>query len=231
MLHKKTSEDVIVSRVGRALYEKFFRNYTRKQWGLDFSELDASVAARIPVRTVDRVGDAHFDQLELTGHQDRHGDLERLAWLGIKALRYPVLWERMTATGPGEVSWDWTDTRLNRIREIGLRPIVGLVHHGSGPKVTNLLDSNFATGLAAHAALVARRYSWVEEWTPVNEPGTTARFAALYGHWYPHAPSTRAFLRALINECRGTVLAMRESRRTKCVSEHASSKPRISDAP
>jgi UDP-galactopyranose mutase len=47
----RTSEDVVLSRVGRDLYEKFFRNYTRKQWGLDPSELDAQVAARIPVRT------------------------------------------------------------------------------------------------------------------------------------------------------------------------------------
>jgi UDP-galactopyranose mutase len=47
----KTSEDVIVSRVGRELYDKFFRNYTRKQWGLDPSELDAAVTARVPVRT------------------------------------------------------------------------------------------------------------------------------------------------------------------------------------
>lgn len=47
----RTSEDVIVSRVGRDLYEKFFRNYTRKQWGLDPSELDAQVTARVPVRT------------------------------------------------------------------------------------------------------------------------------------------------------------------------------------
>jgi UDP-galactopyranose mutase len=46
----QTSEDVIVSKVGRELYEKFFRNYTRKQWGLDPSELDASVTARVPVR-------------------------------------------------------------------------------------------------------------------------------------------------------------------------------------
>ena len=47
----KTSEDVIVGKVGRELYEKFFRNYTRKQWGLDPSELDAAVTARVPVRT------------------------------------------------------------------------------------------------------------------------------------------------------------------------------------
>src|SRR5215218_5169650 len=49
--HVRTSEDVVVSKVGRELYEKFFRNYTRKQWGLDPSELDASVTSRVPTRT------------------------------------------------------------------------------------------------------------------------------------------------------------------------------------
>ncbi len=49
--HIKTSEDVVVSKVGRELYEKFFKNYTRKQWDLDPSELDASVTARVPTRT------------------------------------------------------------------------------------------------------------------------------------------------------------------------------------
>ncbi len=47
----RTSEDVVVSKVGRELYEKFFRGYTRKQWGLDPSELDAAVTARVPTRT------------------------------------------------------------------------------------------------------------------------------------------------------------------------------------
>jgi UDP-galactopyranose mutase len=47
----RSSEDVVVSRVGRDLYEKLFQGYTRKQWGLDPSQLDSSVIARIPVRT------------------------------------------------------------------------------------------------------------------------------------------------------------------------------------
>jgi UDP-galactopyranose mutase len=47
----RTSEDVVVNRIGRELYEKFFRNYTRKQWDMDPSELDAVVTARVPVRT------------------------------------------------------------------------------------------------------------------------------------------------------------------------------------
>ena len=48
--HIRTSEDIVISRVGVELYELFFRNYTRKQWGLDPSQLDASVAGRVPVR-------------------------------------------------------------------------------------------------------------------------------------------------------------------------------------
>ncbi|MBC8072321.1 MAG: UDP-galactopyranose mutase [Deltaproteobacteria bacterium] len=48
--HVRTSEDAVVGKIGRELYEKFFRNYTRKQWGRDPSELDASVAARVPAR-------------------------------------------------------------------------------------------------------------------------------------------------------------------------------------
>ena len=49
--HVRTSEDVVISKVGRELYEKFFRGYTRKQWGLDPSDLDAQVTARVPTRT------------------------------------------------------------------------------------------------------------------------------------------------------------------------------------
>src|SRR4051794_732161 len=54
----RTSEDVVVSAVGRDLYETFFRGYTRKQWGLDPSELDRTVAARVPART--NIDDRYF---------------------------------------------------------------------------------------------------------------------------------------------------------------------------
>ncbi len=65
----RTSEDIVLSRVGRELYEKFFRNYTRKQWGLDPSELDSSVAGRIPVR-FDRDDRYFTDQFQA---MPRHG--------------------------------------------------------------------------------------------------------------------------------------------------------------
>src|SRR4051794_5026632 len=68
--HIKTSEDVVVNAVGRELYEKFFRGYTRKQWGLDPSELDASVTARVPTRTNrdDRYFTDSFQAMPLHGY-------------------------------------------------------------------------------------------------------------------------------------------------------------------
>ncbi|UQA58933.1 family 1 glycosylhydrolase [Polyangium aurulentum] len=163
--------------------------------------------------TVNRVGDQYFDQLERNGHCARLEDLDHLVTLGAKKVRYPVLWERVAPRGPDRADWSWTDERLGRLRELGVPPIVGLTHHGSGPAHTSLLDASFAEGLAEFAAAVAERYPWVEDYTPVNEPLTTARFSALYGVWYPHHKDIRSFLRALVNECTATALSMRAVRR------------------
>jgi len=158
--------------------------------------------------TVNRVEEAYFSQLDRNGHAHRDGDIERFASLGIKALRYPVLWERTYADGATEPDWSWSDVRLATLREHGIAPIVGLVHHGSGPRHTSLVSPCFAEKLARYAREVAQRYPWVEHWTPVNEPLTTARFAALYGVWYPHARDDASFVRAVLIQCRATVLAM-----------------------
>lgn len=68
--HPKTSEEAVVSKIGRELYEKFFHGYTRKMWGLDPSELDASVAARVPARTNhdDRYFTDEFQAMPLEGY-------------------------------------------------------------------------------------------------------------------------------------------------------------------
>lgn len=162
--------------------------------------------------TVNRVGDHYFDQLERSGHALRIGDLNRLAELGIRTVRYPVLWERTAPRGLDCVDWSWADERLGRFRELDLRPIVGLLHHGSGPRYTNLLDPEFPQKLEAFASVVAQRFPWVTHYTPVNEPLTTARFSGLYGHWYPHARDPVTFARTLLNQCRGVVCAMRAIR-------------------
>ncbi|HEX2560646.1 family 1 glycosylhydrolase [Phenylobacterium sp.] len=161
--------------------------------------------------TVNRVGGTYYDQTRRSGHQDRLSDLDLFAGLGIKALRYPVLWERVSPER-GRFDWSWTDERLGRLQELGMRPIAGLVHHGSGPKRTSLVDEGFATGLAEYARAVAERYPWIGDWTPVNEPLTTARFSCLYGHWYPHQTDESFFWSALVNQVDAVRLAMREIR-------------------
>ncbi|HEX8852244.1 MAG TPA: family 1 glycosylhydrolase, partial [Pyrinomonadaceae bacterium] len=163
--------------------------------------------------TVNRVGEEYFDQLERNGHARRESDLERFAALGVSALRYPVLWERIAPEGIAQADWTWPDARLSRLRELCVRPVVGLLHHGSGPRETSLLDPDFPNKLAAYARAVAERYPWVEDYTPVNEPLTTARFSGLYGHWYPHGHDDGPFLRALLAQCRGVAQAMDEIRR------------------
>jgi dTDP-4-dehydrorhamnose reductase len=158
--------------------------------------------------TVNRVGDRWFDQLAWSGHDTREDDVDRFAALGIRTLRYPVLWERLAPHDVDAIDWTWTDRRLGRLRDLGIRPIAGLVHHGSGPAYTSLADPRFPELLARYAGAVARRYPWIADYTPVNEPLTTARFSGLYGHWYPHGRSDREYVRALLNELRGVVLAM-----------------------
>ena len=141
--------------------------------------------------TVNRVGDRYLDQIALSGRADGTDDIDRFAELGIRTLRYPILWERVAPDALRDADWSSTDLAMERMRELGVTPIVGLVHHGSGPRHTSLLDPAFPQKLGDFARAVAERYPWLEMTTPVNEPLTTARFAGLYGLWYPHARDDR----------------------------------------
>ncbi|HMJ93704.1 MAG TPA: family 1 glycosylhydrolase [Allosphingosinicella sp.] len=162
--------------------------------------------------TIVRLGDGFRDQSAETGHDLRPGDIDLIADLGIRTVRYPILWERVAPERPDRMDFGWTDERLERLRERGIRVIAGLLHHGSGPPYTNLVDADFSARFGDYAARVAERYPWIDMWTPVNEPLTTARFSGLYGHWYPHGRDYRSFLRALVNQCKATLEAMRAIR-------------------
>lgn len=104
----KTSEDVIVSRVGRELYERFFRDYTRKQWGLDPSQLDATVCGRIPTRTND--DDRYFgDRFQampadgFTAMVERmldHPRIEVVTGVDFRAIADRVRFDHIIYTGP-----------------------------------------------------------------------------------------------------------------------------------
>jgi dTDP-4-dehydrorhamnose reductase len=163
--------------------------------------------------TINRVKNNFFDQLQYSGHYYREGDIEQLAGLGIKKLRYPVLWEKHQPEKNRSIDWSWTCVQLNKIREKNIDVIAGLVHHGSGPAYTNLADENFPYDLAEYARKVAEQFPWIEYYTPVNEPLTTARFSGLYGIWYPHQNNSKAFTQILLNELKATVLAMQEIRK------------------
>lgn len=163
--------------------------------------------------SITRTRAGYTDQLGLSGHYNRQSDIPCIARLGITALRFPILFERHQPEQGKPIDWSWAESRLAQIRENNITPIAGLEHHGSGPSYTNLMSSRFATGLAKFAGEVAAKFPWIEYYTPVNEPLTTARFSGLYGFWYPHLEDDRSFCRMLINQMTAVVLCMEEIRK------------------
>lgn len=110
----ETSEHVVVSRVGRELYEKFFRGYTRKQWGLDPSELDASVTARVPTRTNrdDRYFTDTYQAMPVHGYTRMfeemlaHPNIKVMLNTDYKEIRDVIPWREMIYTGPIDAFFD-----------------------------------------------------------------------------------------------------------------------------
>lgn len=163
--------------------------------------------------TVNRVGDVYFSQLERNGLAARLEGLRRFGDLRISALRFPILWERVKPEENEEADWSWSDRGVAILEELGIQPIAGLLHHGSGPRFTSLVDPAFPAKFEAYATTVAERYPNITRFTPVNEPLTTARFSGLYGFWYPHGRDEATFRIALLNQCKATILAMAAIRR------------------
>jgi dTDP-4-dehydrorhamnose reductase len=169
--------------------------------------------------TISRVGDEYRDQVIETGHHARLDDIDAMVELGIKAVRYPILWEWASPQSPSELNLAWHAPRLERLRERGIRVIAGLLHHGSGPRYTDLLDPNFPDLFADYARRVAQRFPWIDAWNPINEPFTTARFSCLYGAWYPHLKDINATFGATVNECVAIGRAMRRIREVNPAAE------------
>ena len=163
--------------------------------------------------TINRVKKDFFDQLEYSGHYNRDGDIDAIAGLDIKKIRYPVLWEKHQPRKNTTIDWSWAAKRLTRLKEKNIDVIAGLVHHGSGPAFTSLADPQFPFLLAHYAKQVARQFPWLRYYTPVNEPLTTARFSGLYGLWFPHQRSAKAFAQMLLTQLKGVVLSMQEIRK------------------
>jgi len=157
--------------------------------------------------SINRVENNYFDQFNYHDQYNRKQDLEEICNLGITKVRYPILWEKNWPDKNQPITWA-VEENLNFLKSKAIQVIAGLVHHGSGPSYVDITEDNFAEQLAVYATEVAKKFPWIDYYTPVNEPLTTARFCGLYGLWYPHHKSSRSFLQILINECRATILAM-----------------------
>jgi dTDP-4-dehydrorhamnose reductase len=157
-----------------------------------------------------RVKNNVYDQLARTGYEKSTIDIELFSELNIKTIRYPLLLEKYE--NDSKSFFRVNDHRLNKLMEHGIKPIAGLLHHGSGPFKSSLYENDFPALLAEYAYRIAERYPWLELYTPVNEPLTTARFSGLYGIWYPHMNNDQAFLKMFINELKGTVLSMQAAK-------------------
>ena len=116
----KTSEDVVVSKVGRELYEKFFRNYSRKQWGIDPSELDAAVTARVPTRTNrdDRYFTDSYQAMPLHGYTRMfqkmldHPNIKVLLNCDYREIKHDIPYREMIYTGPVDAFFDYRFGKL-----------------------------------------------------------------------------------------------------------------------
>lgn len=116
----RTSEDVVVSKVGRELYEKFFRNYTRKQWGIDPSELDKSVTARVPTRTNrdDRYFTDTYQAMPLQGYTRMfermlaHPNIKVMLNTDYREILDMIPYREMIYTGPVDGFFDYCYGKL-----------------------------------------------------------------------------------------------------------------------
>ena len=116
----KTSEDVVVSVVGRELYEKFFQGYTRKQWGMDPSELDKSVTARVPTRTNrdDRYFTDEYQYMPAHGYTRmfenmlKHPNIKVMTQTDFAEVRDTIPYKRLIFTGPVDEYFDFRYGKL-----------------------------------------------------------------------------------------------------------------------
>lgn len=197
----ETSEDVVVSQVGRDLYETFFRGYTRKQWGLDPSQLSASVAARIPVRTNrdDRYFTDTFQQMPAEGYTrlfERmldHPNIRVETGTDFFAERDRLAARHVVFTGPidawygyrfGRLPYRSLEFRHEHLPDTAQYQAVGTVNYPNDFEYTRITEFRHLTGQAHRGTSIVAEYPRAEgePYYPVPRPENDAlfrRYAAL----------------------------------------------------
>lgn len=191
----RTSEDVVLNSVGPDLCEKFFRGYTRKQWGLDLSELSAGVAARIPTRTND--DDRYFsDAFQFMPADGYTAMFERMlshpaitcrVSTALKDLDAGLSWGHMIYTGPIDAFFDH---RFGHLPYRSLRfehqhlpdradyQPVGAVNYPNDHEYTRITEFRHLTGQACQGTSIVREYPQAEgdPYYPIPRPDNEALF-------------------------------------------------------
>lgn len=184
----KTSEDVVVSKVGRELYEKFFRGYTRKQWDLDPSELDASVTARVPTRTNkdDRYFTDTYQAMPAYGYTRMfekmlsNPNIKVMLQTDYKEIVDSIPYKQMIYTGPIDSYFDYCYGKLPyRSLEFKFETIeaekfqsTGTVNYPNEQAYTRITDFKYLTGQKHPKTTVVYEYPKAEgdPYYPIPRP-------------------------------------------------------------
>jgi UDP-galactopyranose mutase len=183
-----TSEDVVVSKVGRELYEKFFRGYTKKQWDLDPSELDASVTARVPTRTNkdDRYFTDTYQAMPLYGYTKMfekmlsHPNIKIMLNTDYKEIVDSIPYKYMIYTGPVDAYFNYCYGKLPyRSLEFKFETVeaenfqsTGTVNYPNEHPYTRITDFKYLTGQKHPKTTVVYEYPKAEgdPYYPVPRP-------------------------------------------------------------
>jgi beta-glucosidase/6-phospho-beta-glucosidase/beta-galactosidase len=153
-------------------------------------------------------GRTRVDEMEKCGHYEYwRQDFELAHQLGIHFLRYGQPLHRVYL-GPGRYNWSFTDEAFDALKNMNMVPLVDLCHFGVPDWIGNFQNPDFPALFAAYAGAFARRFPWIQVYTPINEMFICATFSALYGWWNEQLTSDRGFVTALKHIVKANVMAM-----------------------
>jgi beta-glucosidase/6-phospho-beta-glucosidase/beta-galactosidase len=139
-------------------------------------------------------GRVRMDEMEKCGHYDKwKEDLNLVDEMGIKFLRYGPPLHR-TFLGHGNYDWSFADVTFAEIKKLNIAPIGDLCHFGVPDWIGNFQNGDFPELFAGYATDFAKRFPWVQLYTPVNEMYICAQFSAKYGWWNEQLQSDQAFV-------------------------------------
>lgn len=148
------------------------------------------------------------DEMEKCGHYKYwKEDFNLVKEMGIEFLRYGPPYFSVN-TGPGQYNWSFVDETFRYLKELGITPIVDLCHFGLPDWLENFQNEDFPIHFEEYALAFAKRYPYIQFYTPVNEIFVTAAFSGQYGWWNEKGTSDLTFVTALKHLCKANVLAM-----------------------